>query len=59
MLARQMNIRRMSGDWIASVRRLCARTPNYRPTILLSFFTIIVYACLKCCLRHLLQWGSL
>ncbi|WZY99556.1 hypothetical protein YC2023_071885 [Brassica napus] len=36
-----MNIRRMSGDWIASVCRLCARAPNYRPTILLSFFTSI------------------
>ncbi|WZY72536.1 hypothetical protein YC2023_004776 [Brassica napus] len=35
-------IRRMSGDWIASVCRLCARAPNYRPTILLSFFTSIV-----------------
>ncbi|WZY99849.1 hypothetical protein YC2023_072178 [Brassica napus] len=35
MLAGQMNIRRMSGDWIASVCRLCARAPNYRPTILL------------------------
>ncbi|CAG7863521.1 unnamed protein product, partial [Brassica rapa] len=41
MLAGQMNIRRMSGDWIASVCRLCARAPNYRPTILLSFFTSI------------------
>ncbi|CAN7105332.1 unnamed protein product [Brassica rapa subsp. narinosa] len=56
MLAGQMNIRRMSGVWIASVCRLCARAPNYRPTILLSFFTSIL--CLKCCLRHLLQWGS-
>ncbi|WZY99834.1 hypothetical protein YC2023_072163 [Brassica napus] len=37
MLAGQMNIRRMSGDWIASVCRLCARAPNYRPTILLNF----------------------
>ena len=36
-----MNVRRMSGDWIASVCRLCARAPNYRPTILLSFFTSI------------------
>uniref|UniRef100_A0A0D2ZPC4 Uncharacterized protein n=1 Tax=Brassica oleracea var. oleracea TaxID=109376 RepID=A0A0D2ZPC4_BRAOL len=35
----QMNIRRMSGDRIASVCRLSARAPNYRPTILLSFFT--------------------
>ncbi|WZZ15433.1 hypothetical protein YC2023_108522 [Brassica napus] len=43
MLAGQMNIRRMSGDWIASVCRLCARAPNYRPTILLSFFTSIKY----------------
>ncbi|KAG5397800.1 hypothetical protein IGI04_019614 [Brassica rapa subsp. trilocularis] len=42
MLAGQMNIRRMSGDWIASVCRLCASAPNYRPTILLSFFTNIV-----------------
>ncbi|WZZ15325.1 hypothetical protein YC2023_108414 [Brassica napus] len=32
-----MNIRRMSGDWIASVCRLCARAPNYRPTILLRW----------------------
>lgn len=38
MLAGQMNVRRMSGDWIASVCRLCARAPNYRPTILLSCF---------------------
>ncbi|WZY72537.1 hypothetical protein YC2023_004777 [Brassica napus] len=37
MLAGQMNIRRMSGDWIASVCRLCARAPNYRPTILLIY----------------------
>ncbi|KAL0745407.1 hypothetical protein Bca101_102090 [Brassica carinata] len=36
-----MNVRRMSGDWIASVCRLCARAPNYRPTILLSSFTSI------------------
>ncbi|WZZ15422.1 hypothetical protein YC2023_108511 [Brassica napus] len=48
MLAWQINILRMSGDWIASVCRLCARAPNYRPTILLSFFTSI----------HLLQRGS-
>src|SRR5690606_39518417 len=34
-----MNVRCMSGDWIASVCRLCARAPNYRPTILLSCVT--------------------
>ncbi|CAN7088730.1 unnamed protein product [Brassica rapa subsp. narinosa] len=43
-----MNIRRMSGDWIASVCRLCARAPNYRPTILLSFFTSIVLSGRNC-----------
>ncbi|WZZ15282.1 hypothetical protein YC2023_108371 [Brassica napus] len=42
-----MNIRRMSGDWIASVCRLCARAPNYRPTILLSFFPSIVLCLLN------------
>ena len=40
-----MNIRRMSGDWIASVCRLCARAPNYRPTILLSYFNKQINAC--------------
>ncbi|CAN7022515.1 unnamed protein product [Brassica rapa subsp. trilocularis] len=44
-----MNIRRMSGDWIASVYRLCARAPNYRPTILLSFFTSIVLCFVLTC----------
>ena len=37
----QLNVRCMSGNWIASVCRLCARAPNYRPTILLSCFTSI------------------
>jgi len=41
----QLNVRCMSGNWIASVCRLCARAPNYRPTILLSCFTsIYIYA---------------
>jgi len=41
VLLGQLNVRRMSGNWIASVCRLCARAPNYRPTILLSCFTSI------------------
>ncbi|WZZ15179.1 hypothetical protein YC2023_108268 [Brassica napus] len=41
MLAGQMNIRRVSGDWIASVCRLCARAPKYRPTILLMILELI------------------
>ncbi|KAL0744965.1 hypothetical protein Bca101_100910 [Brassica carinata] len=43
MLAGQLNVRRMSGDWIASVCRLCARAPNYRPTILLRL--AVIYEC--------------
>ena len=35
----QLNVRRMSGDWIASVCRLRARASNYLPPILLSYFT--------------------
>ncbi|WZY99649.1 hypothetical protein YC2023_071978 [Brassica napus] len=42
MLAGQMNIRCMSGDWIASVCRLCARAPNYRPTILLRIVKLLL-----------------
>lgn len=37
----QLNVRCMSGNWIASVCRLPARAANYRPTILLSWFTSI------------------
>ncbi|KAG7528390.1 hypothetical protein ISN45_Un30g000040 [Arabidopsis thaliana x Arabidopsis arenosa] len=39
MFLGQLNVRRMSGDRIASVCRLRARAPNYLPPILLSYFT--------------------
>ncbi|CAL9233288.1 unnamed protein product [Arabidopsis halleri] len=36
MFLGQLNVRRMSGDRIASVCRLRARAPNYLPPILLA-----------------------
>lgn len=35
----QLNVRRVSGNWIASVCRLGACAFNYRPPVLLSYFT--------------------
>lgn len=39
MLLGLLDVRRVSGDRIASVCRLCACAPNYLPPILLSCFT--------------------
>jgi hypothetical protein len=39
MFSGQLNVRRVSGDRIASVCRLRARASNYLPPILLSCFT--------------------
>jgi hypothetical protein len=38
------DVRRMSGDRIASVCRLHARASNYKPTIQISFFHEHIYA---------------